>query len=78
MANFGLSGGGSDGKESACNARDQTVFNLWVRKIPWKRKWLSIPVFLPGISHGQRTMAGHSPWVHKESDMTEHMHTYSH
>ena len=29
------------------------------------------PVFLPGESHGQRKLAGYSPWDHKESDMTE-------
>ena len=31
----------------------------------------STPVFLPGESHGQRSLAGYSPWDHKESDMTE-------
>ena len=30
-----------------------------------------IPVFLPGEFHGQRSLAGYSPWGHKESDMTE-------
>ena len=39
--------GGSDGKESAWNAGDQDGFNLWVGKIPWRRKWLPIPVSLP-------------------------------
>ena len=29
------------------------------------------PVFLPGESHGQRSLAGYRPWDHKESDMTE-------
>ena len=38
----------------------------WVRKIPWRRKWQSMPVFLPGESHGQRSLAGYSPWGHKE------------
>ena len=37
-------------------------FNLWVRKIPWRRKWQPTPVFLPGKSHGQRNLAGYSPW----------------
>ena len=48
-------------------------FNSWVRKIPWRRKWLPTPVFLPGESHGQRSLAGYSPWglSHKESGMTE-------
>ena len=35
--------GGSDGKESACNARN---FNPWIGKIPWKREWQPTPVFL--------------------------------
>ena len=46
-------------------------FDPWVGKIPWRRKWLFIPVFLPGDSHGQRSLMGYSPWGHKESDMTE-------
>ena len=33
--------------------------------------WLPTPVFLPGESHGQRSLAGYSPWGHKELDMTE-------
>ena len=36
----------------------------WVRKIPWRRKWQPTPVFLPGESHGQRSLAGYSPWGH--------------
>ena len=39
-------------------------------KIPWRRKWQSTPVLLPGKSHGQRSLAGYSPWGHKESDTT--------
>ena len=27
----------------------------------WKGKWQPTPVFLPGESHGQRSLAGHSP-----------------
>ena len=34
----------------------------WVRKIPWRRAWLPTPVFLPGESHGQRSLEGYSPW----------------
>ena len=37
-------------------------FNLWVGKIPWRRKWHSISVFLPEKSHGQRSLVGYSPW----------------
>ena len=46
-------------------------FNPWVRKIPWKRAWQPSPVFLPGESHGQRSLAGFSPWGCKESDTAE-------
>ena len=37
----------------------------------WRRKWQPTPVFLPGESHGQRSLVSYSPWDHKESDMTE-------
>ena len=49
-------------------------FGPWVGKIPWRRERHPTPVFLPGESHGQRSLAatvGYSPWGHKESDMTE-------
>ena len=42
-----------------------------VGKIPWRRKRQPIPAFLPGKSHGQRSLAGYSPWGHKELDVTE-------
>ena len=48
-------------------------FNPWVGKIPWRRKWQPTPVFLPGKSHGQRSLAGYSPWHHKELDLTEQL-----
>ena len=50
----------SDGKESACNAK--TRVRSLSRKIPWRRKWLPIPVFLSWKSHGQRNLAGYSSW----------------
>ena len=34
----------------------------WMGKIPWRRKWQSTPVFLPGKSHGQKSLAGYRPW----------------
>ena len=37
-------------------------FNPWVRNIPWRKKWQPTPVFSPGESHGQRNLAGYSPW----------------
>ena len=42
------------------------MFDLWVGKIPWRRKWQPLLVFLPGESHGQRILAGYSPWGPKE------------
>ena len=48
-------------------------FDPWAGKIPWRRQWLSIPVFLPGESHGQSSPVGYSPWGHKESDTTEQL-----
>ena len=50
-------------------------FNLWSGKIPWRRKWQPTPVFLPGKSHGQRSLAGYSTRGHKELDMTEKLST---
>ena len=60
-------------KESACNAGDLGSIpgSGSTRKIPWRREWLPIPVFLPGKSHGQRSLAGYSPWSHKGSDKTQ-------
>ena len=61
----------------------QTVKNLpavmetWVRslgqvgKIPWRREWQPTPVFLPGKSHGQRSLEGYSSWGRKESVTTK-------
>ena len=57
------------GKESSCQCR-RPKFDPWARKIP-RRKWQPTPVFLPGKSHGQRSLAGSSPWTRKESDTTK-------
>ena len=56
------------GKESACQCRRHKRGSLdtWIGKIPWRRKWQSVPVFLPGKSHGQRSLAGYSSWGCKE------------
>ena len=55
------------------SAMQETGFNLWVRKIPWIRKWQPTPVCLPGKSHGQSSLVGYSPWHCKESDTTERL-----
>ena len=49
------------GKESICQCR-RPKFDPWAGKIPWRRKWQPTPVFLPGKFHGQRSLAGYSPW----------------
>ena len=57
---------------------------MWVRSLVWEdlleKGSQPTPVFLPGESHGQRSLAGYSPWGHKESDtteVTEHTHKLS-
>ena len=66
-------GGARGGKELACQCRrlKRPGFNPWVRKIPWRRAWQPTPVFLPGESHGQRSLVGYSPQGGTELDMTE-------
>ena len=63
------------GKESAfqCRRRKRCSFHPWSGKIPWRTKWQPTPEFLPGESHGQRSLAGYSPWGSKESSMTEQL-----
>ena len=57
--------GGSDSKESACNAEDPGE-----GRSPGEGNGNPFPVFLPGDTHGQ-SLVGYSPWVCKQSDMTE-------
>ena len=68
--------GGTVGEESTCQCRrlKRCEFYPWVRMIPWSRKRQPTLVFLIGKFHGQRSLAGHSPWGGKQSDMTEHTH----
>jgi len=47
--------GGSYGKDSSCQSR-RLEFNPWVAKSPWRRKWQSTPVVLPGKFHAQRSL----------------------
>ena len=63
---FEIISGGSDGKESACSAGDPVLIPGLERS---PGEWLPTPVFLPGEFHGQRSLAGYSPWGRKESDM---------
>ena len=52
-------------------AMQEPGFDPWVGKIPWRRRWQPTPIFLPGESHGQRSLAGYNPWGHRELDTTE-------
>ena len=52
------------GKETACQCI-RCGFHSWVGKIPSRRKWQFMPVFLPGKSHRQRSLEGYSSWGHK-------------
>ena len=72
--------GGASGKEPACQCRrpERCGVNPWVRKIPWRRAWQPSPVLLPGESHGQRSLAGYSPWGLKESESTKGTQHTSH
>ena len=80
---------GASGKELTCQCRRQERcgLNPWVGKIPWRRAWQPTPVFLPGESHGQRSLAGYSPQCCRMSDTTKvtscvrarlHTHTHTH
>ena len=46
---------------NAGDVRERCEFDPGVRKVPWRRAWQTTAVFLPGESHGQRSLAGHSP-----------------
>ena len=63
---------GSDGKESACNAEDPGSIpgSEW---FPWRKEWLSTPIFWPGKFHGKRSLVDYSPWGCEESDTTHRL-----
>ena len=54
----------SSSKESAYQSR-RCTFDFWVGRITCKRKWQRTPIFLPGKSHEQGSLAGYSPWAHR-------------
>ena len=58
-------------KQSDCNVGD--LGSIPEGKTPWRRKWQPTPVFLPGESHRQRSLAGCSPRSPKQADMTEQL-----
>ena len=57
-------------------AVQDTGFDLWVQKLPWRREWLPTPVYLPGEFPGQRSLAGFGPWGCKMSDTSEQLTLY--
>ena len=59
-------------------AMQETRDDPWVGNIPWRRKWQTTPVFLPGKFHGWRSLVGCSPWGRKGSDTTEQLHFHFH
>ena len=65
--------GGTSGKEPMCQSRrcKRYRFDLWVRKIPWRRTWQPTPVFFPRESHQQGSLVAYGPWGCTESDSTE-------
>ena len=52
-------------------------YSPWVGKIPWRSKWQPTTVFLPGQSHGERSLVVYSSWGCKESDMAERLSTHT-
>ena len=55
------------------SAMQGTHVQSWVRKISWRREWLSSLAYLPGEIHGQRNLVGYSLWGHKGLDTTEQL-----
>ena len=59
----------------AGNSRDG--FSRWIAKMLWSKKWHPTLVFLPGEFHGERILAGYSPWGCTKLDTTEHSMQHS-
>ena len=68
-----LTSGGSEVKAFCLQCR-RPGFDPWVGKIPWRRKWQPTPVFLPGKSHGRKSLVAYSPRTRKEWDTTKRFH----
>ena len=67
-------------KRFVCHHSDSLGLSL-VQSLSWddplEKVWQPTLVLLPGEFHGQRSLVGYSPWGHKMSDMTEHIHGFS-
>ena len=72
--------GGTSGIEPTCQCRrgKRRRFDPCVGKIPWRRAWKPTPVFLPGGSHGQRSLVGYSPWDRREKDGQKRLSKHAH
>ena len=57
-------------KEFACNAGDPGLIPE-LGRFPWRWEWLPIPVFLPGEFHGQKSLAGYSPWGRNQTQLSD-------
>ena len=64
-------------KNPPASAGERHGLDAWLGKIPWRRKWQPTPVFLPGKSHGQKSLMGYNPLGGKELDMTEQLNNNS-
>ena len=61
-----------------CRRHKRPGLDPWVGQTPWRRPWLPSPVFLPGDSHGQRSLAGYSSGGHRvRLDWTDLTRTHS-
>ena len=71
--------GGASGKEPACQCRrcNRRAFDPWVRKIPWRKAWQLTPVFSPGESHGQRSLAATVHGITQSETRLKRLSTYA-
>ena len=61
-----------------CRGHKRWRLDPWVGKIPWRRKWQPTPVFLPGESRGQRSLAGRAPEGTSQTQLSTRTHTHTH
>ena len=76
----------SESRRLTCRCLMCLLWHLWVSTSPvafpihmylyWSSKWQPTLIFLPGKLHGQRSLAGCSPWGRIESDTTEQLNTH--
>ena len=67
----GFLGGSAIKVHLQCRRHSRRRFDLWVRKVLWRRAWQPTSVFLPGKSHGLRSLVGYGPWGHEGLGRTE-------